>query len=124
MHSSFIFKFILTLCFIFLWKDGDSNVDEVNSKLEESKKETEMLRSRIDEQCQLICILKRRADEYVVRNQVISFLFFISWCISLETFWVIFQTLEGINRELELLREQGIEQCKMESKRSEMLELR
>lgn len=70
--------------------------------LEGDKYEIEMLRSRIEEQGQLICIIKKRADEFMIRNQ----------------------TLEKINDELELLRAQASEEAKSEAKKSEMLEMR
>ncbi|XP_077968422.1 coiled-coil domain-containing protein 89-like [Styela clava] len=78
------------------------SVEKLHISHEDAKYEVEMLRSRIDEQGQLICILKKRADEFMTRNK----------------------TLDNINKELERLREQALEEIKMENKRCDMLELR
>nr|CAB3228769.1 coiled-coil domain-containing protein 89-like [Phallusia mammillata] len=76
--------------------------DSTTSHKAEYNNETAMLRSRIDEQGQLICILKQRADEHLNRNK----------------------TLEGINRELELLHNQARDECKDLKKSCIMLEKR
>lgn len=69
---------------------------------EEEKGEKAMLRSRIQEQSQLICILKRRADEALERCQV----------------------LELLNSELEEKRMQEIEKMKVQSEHVQKLESR
>ncbi|XP_078545132.1 coiled-coil domain-containing protein 89 [Lissotriton helveticus] len=68
----------------------------------DDKTENAMLRSRIDEQSQLICALKRRADETLLRCQA----------------------LETINTELEAAQEDAAGQLKQEGRRAELLERR
>ncbi|XP_069509648.1 coiled-coil domain-containing protein 89 [Ambystoma mexicanum] len=68
----------------------------------DDKTENAMLRSRIDEQSQLICALKRRADETLLRCQA----------------------LEAINTELEAAQEDVAVQLRRESRRADLLERR
>ncbi|MBN3300233.1 CCD89 protein, partial [Amia calva] len=84
-------------------------MDDVHSALEklrglsqDDKTENALLRSRIDEQSNLICILKQRADEMLLRCQA----------------------LERINSELESLREDVQKELENERKRSSQLEQR
>lgn len=67
---------------------------------EEEKGEKAMLRSRIQEQSQLICILKRRSDEALERCQI----------------------LELLNNELEEKRMQELEKMKVQSEHVQKLE--
>lgn len=100
LHSPIYSFFIL-----FLQKDVDimqENLEKLKSFSKDDKTEAAMLRSRIDEQSQLICILKRRADDAVLRAG----------------------TLERVNRELEKFRENAQEMLDVEMKRSKMLERR
>ncbi|GAB1292323.1 Coiled-coil domain-containing protein 89 [Apodemus speciosus] len=69
---------------------------------EEEKGEKAMLRSRIQEQSQLICILKRRSDEALERCQI----------------------LELLNSELEEKRMQEMEKMKVQSEHVQKLESR
>ncbi|XP_013006620.1 coiled-coil domain-containing protein 89 [Cavia porcellus] len=69
---------------------------------EEERSEKAMLRSRILEQSQLICILKRRSDEALERCQV----------------------LELVNTELEEKRMQEVEKLKAQRKHAQQLEER
>lgn len=48
---------------------GCASVRNVSSSLWDEKTEMGMLRSRLDEQSQLICLLKRRADDTLIRCQ-------------------------------------------------------
>lgn len=77
-------------------------LEKLRSLSQEDRAETGMLRSRIDEQSNLICILKQRADEMLLRCQA----------------------LEKINTELESLN--GAVQIELdnEKKRSSLLEQR
>ncbi|MBN3326412.1 CCD89 protein, partial [Atractosteus spatula] len=84
-------------------------MDDVHTALEklrglsqDDKTESALLRSRIDEQSSLICILKQRADEMLLRCQA----------------------LERINSELETLREDVHKELENERKRSSQLEQR
>ncbi|XP_059822361.1 coiled-coil domain-containing protein 89 [Hypanus sabinus] len=92
-----------------MMQDGKQEIDTLSLTLEklrglsqEDKTENAMLRSRIDEQSQLICVLKQRADE------------FIRHC----------QTLERINTELESQCEDLKQQLQGEVKLSARLEER
>ncbi|XP_021499749.1 coiled-coil domain-containing protein 89 [Meriones unguiculatus] len=67
---------------------------------EEEKSEKAMLRSRIQEQSQLICILKRRSDEALERCQI----------------------LEMLNAELEEKRMEEMEKLKIQSEHTQKLE--
>ena len=78
------------------------NLDKLKNLSHDDKTETAMLRSRIDEQGQLICILKQRADEALVRSH----------------------TLERVNKELERFRTEAQEIIDGEIKRSKMLDMR
>ncbi|XP_012370492.1 coiled-coil domain-containing protein 89 [Octodon degus] len=69
---------------------------------EEEKSERALLRSRIQEQSQLICILKRRSDDALERCQI----------------------LELVNQELEEKRAQAAERLKAQSRRAQKLEER
>lgn len=69
---------------------------------EEEKGEKAMLRSRIQEQSQLICILKRRSDEALERCQI----------------------LELLNSELEEKRMQEMEKMKVQNEQVQKLESR
>ncbi|XP_036401342.1 coiled-coil domain-containing protein 89 [Megalops cyprinoides] len=92
--------------------DTKQDMDDVHLALEKlrglsqdedtDKTEAAMLRSRIDEQSSLICILKQRADEMVLRCQA----------------------LERINAELENLRQDVQNELENERKRSSLLEQR
>ncbi|XP_066543350.1 coiled-coil domain-containing protein 89 [Amia ocellicauda] len=89
--------------------DTKQEMDDVHSALEklrglsqDDKTENALLRSRIDEQSNLICILKQRADEMLLRCQA----------------------LERINSELESLREDVQKELENERKRSSQLEQR
>ncbi|KAG9271593.1 coiled-coil domain-containing protein 89 [Astyanax mexicanus] len=89
--------------------DTKQDMDDVHQALEklrglsqEERSEDEMLRSRIDEQSGLICILKQRADEMLLRCQA----------------------LERINAELEKLQADVQTELENEHQRSEQLEQR
>ncbi|XP_006636594.1 coiled-coil domain-containing protein 89 [Lepisosteus oculatus] len=89
--------------------DTKQEMDDVHTALEklrglsqDDKTESALLRSRIDEQSSLICILKQRADEMLLRCQA----------------------LERINSELETLREDVHKELENERKRSSQLEQR
>lgn len=60
------------------------NLSKLKALSEDDKTENAKLRSRIDEQCELIMILKQRADDGTLK----------------------IQTLEKINRELSSFRDQ------------------
>lgn len=77
-------------------------LEKLRSLSQEDRAETGMLRSRIDEQSNLICILKQRADEMLLRCQA----------------------LEKINAELESLRDAVQAELDNEKKRSSQLEQR
>lgn len=77
-------------------------LEKLRSLSQEDRAETGMLRSRIDEQSNLICILKQRADEMLLRCQA----------------------LEKINAELESLRGAVQAELDNEKKRSSQLEQR
>ncbi|XP_051997686.1 coiled-coil domain-containing protein 89-like [Xyrauchen texanus] len=90
-------------------KDNKQDMDDVHQSLEklrslsqEERTEAEVLRSRIDEQSSLICILKHRADELLQRCQA----------------------LEKINAELENLRANVQVELENERKKSKLLEQR
>ncbi|XP_063070678.1 coiled-coil domain-containing protein 89 isoform X2 [Engraulis encrasicolus] len=89
--------------------DTKQDMDDVYKALEklrslshEERAETGMLRSRIDEQSNLICILKQRADDMLLRCQA----------------------LDKINTELESLRDAVQIELDNEKKRSSQLEQR
>lgn len=77
-------------------------LEKLRSLSEEDVSDTEVLRSRIDEQSGLICILKHRADEMLLRCQA----------------------LERINEELENLRQDVQKELEDEKERSSQLEKR
>ncbi|XP_048096022.1 coiled-coil domain-containing protein 89 [Alosa alosa] len=77
-------------------------LEKLRSLSQEDRAETGMLRSRIDEQSNLICILKQRADEMLLRCQA----------------------LDKINAELETLRGAVQAELDNEKKRSSLLEQR
>ncbi|XP_051883613.1 coiled-coil domain-containing protein 89 isoform X2 [Pristis pectinata] len=77
-------------------------LEKLRGLSQEDKTENAMLRSRIDEQSQLICILKQRADEFIRRCQ----------------------TLEAINADLENQCENFKQQLEGELKLSAQLEER
>ncbi|XP_067890622.1 coiled-coil domain-containing protein 89 [Heterodontus francisci] len=92
-----------------LVQDSKQEIDAVQITLEklrglsqDDKTENALLRSRIDEQSQLICILKRRADEFLLRCQ----------------------TLEAVNTELENQCEDFKQQLEGQLKQSARLEER
>ncbi|XP_071506896.1 coiled-coil domain-containing protein 89-like [Diadema antillarum] len=62
-----------------------ANLDKLKRLSNDDKTEAAMLRARIDEQAQLICILKQRSDEALLRSQ----------------------TLERVNKELEKFRDEA-----------------
>ncbi|XP_033900916.2 coiled-coil domain-containing protein 89-like [Acipenser ruthenus] len=87
--------------------DSKQEIDEVQHALDklralsqDDQTENTLLRSRIDEQSQLICILKQRADEMVLRCQA----------------------LDRINAELENMRDDVLCELKIERHRSTQLE--
>ncbi|KAJ1160376.1 hypothetical protein NDU88_000878 [Pleurodeles waltl] len=82
--------------------DLKGTLQKLHSLTLDDKTENAMLRSRIDEQSQLICALKRRADETLLRCQA----------------------LEAINTELEASQEDAAGQLKLEGRRAELLERR
>ncbi|MGH0138552.1 UNVERIFIED_CONTAM: hypothetical protein FKN15_038818 [Acipenser sinensis] len=75
-------------------------LDKLRALSQDDQTENTLLRSRIDEQSQLICILKQRADEMVLRCQA----------------------LDRINAELENMREDVLCELKIERDRSTQLE--
>ncbi|XP_064647873.1 coiled-coil domain-containing protein 89-like [Lineus longissimus] len=79
-----------------------TNLEKLRNLSHDDKTENAMLRSRIDEQSQLIMILKNRADENLVRVQ----------------------TLEKCNNELEKFRESATEKLKREMMQFNMLSKR
>ncbi|XP_072435643.1 coiled-coil domain-containing protein 89 [Chiloscyllium punctatum] len=92
-----------------LVQDSKQEIDTVQVTLEklrglsqDDKTENALLRSRIDEQSQLICILKRRADEFLLRCQA----------------------LETINTELENQHKDLKQQLENQLKQSAQLEAR
>ncbi|XP_010889276.1 coiled-coil domain-containing protein 89 [Esox lucius] len=82
--------------------DVQKSLEKLRSLSEDERTESGMLRSRIDEQSSLICILKQRADEMLLRCQA----------------------LEEINSELENLRAKKQKELDNEKKRSMQLEQR
>ncbi|XP_036429936.1 coiled-coil domain-containing protein 89 [Colossoma macropomum] len=82
--------------------DVHQALDKLRGLSQEERSEAEMLRSRIDEQSSLICILKQRADEMLLRCQA----------------------LERINAELEKLRADVQTELENEQQRSKQLEKR
>ncbi len=82
--------------------DVHQALEKLRSLSQEERTEADMLRSRIDEQSTLICILKQRADEMLLRCQA----------------------LEKINTELENLRANVTLELENERKKSELLEQR
>ncbi|XP_002741590.1 coiled-coil domain-containing protein 89-like [Saccoglossus kowalevskii] len=86
-------------------KDVDEMVDsleKLRNLSKDDKTENAMLRSRIDEQSQLICVLKQRADEYVQKAQ----------------------TLERVNKELEDYRDNSQHIIDNEIKKFNLLDRR
>ncbi|KAI8793179.1 coiled-coil domain-containing protein 89-like isoform X1 [Biomphalaria glabrata] len=83
-------------------EDMQKNLMKLKQLTEDDKMENTKLRSRIDEQCQLIMILKQRADEGTIRCQ----------------------TLEKINKELLDFREQAEAMLKSEIKKYDVLDTR
>lgn len=86
------------------WNMGEpfETLEKLQSLSEGEKGEKAMLRSRIYEQSQLICILKKRADDYLLR------------CQALETF----------NGELEELRMADAVRLENQTRRAQQLEER
>ncbi|XP_048756997.1 coiled-coil domain-containing protein 89-like [Ostrea edulis] len=82
--------------------DMKSNLDKLKNLSEDDKKENAMLRSRIDEQCQLIMILKQRADDVQGKSS----------------------TLERINKELIEFRGNAQEMLNAEIRKNTLLEKR
>ncbi|KAH9519087.1 Coiled-coil domain-containing protein 89 [Bulinus truncatus] len=82
--------------------DMQRNLNKLKLLTEDDKTENAKLRSRIDEQCQLIMILKQRADEGTIRCQ----------------------TLEKINKELLDFRDQADAMLKSEIKKYDILDVR
>ncbi|XP_022306784.1 coiled-coil domain-containing protein 89-like isoform X2 [Crassostrea virginica] len=82
--------------------DMKSNLDKLKNLSEDDKKENAMLRSRIDEQCQLIMILKQRADDVQGKTS----------------------TLERINKELIDFRSNAQEMLNAEIRKNTLLEKR
>ena len=78
------------------------NLAKLKGLSKDDKTENAMLRSRIDEQSQLIMILKNRADEAIVRTQ----------------------TLEKINSELTEFRENATENLNHEIRKFNILDKR
>ncbi|XP_072029428.1 coiled-coil domain-containing protein 89-like [Amphiura filiformis] len=78
------------------------NLDKLRNLSHDDKTENAMLRSRIDEQGQLICILKQRADEALTRSQ----------------------TLERVNKELERFRGEAQEIIDNEIRKFKLLDQR
>lgn len=92
-------------CLFYFLKDMEDvhqALEKLRSLSQDERTEAEVLRSRIDEQSSLICILKQRADEMLQRCQA----------------------LEKINAELENLRADVQEELENERKKSELLEQR
>lgn len=83
-------------------EDMKSNLDKLKNLSEDDKKENAMLRSRIDEQCQLIMILKQRADDVQGKTS----------------------TLERINKELIEFRGNAQEMLNAEIRKNTLLEKR
>ena len=79
-----------------------ANLAKLRALSEDDKSENAMLRSRINEQSQLIMILKQRADEASITTQ----------------------TLERINRELENFRDTAQDELNMQLKKNNMLDAR
>ncbi|XP_033120379.1 coiled-coil domain-containing protein 89-like [Anneissia japonica] len=78
------------------------SLEKLKNLSQDDKSENAMLRSRIDEQSQLICILKKRADEELVRSQ----------------------TLERVNNEMVQFRDQAQQIIDVELKKNGLLESR
>ncbi|XP_077978620.1 coiled-coil domain-containing protein 89-like isoform X2 [Glandiceps talaboti] len=78
------------------------NLDKLRSLSKDDKTENAMLRSRIDEQSQLICILKQRSDEYVQKAL----------------------TLDRVNKELEHFRDNAQHIIDNEIKKFNLLDKR
>ena len=78
------------------------NLSKLKGLAKDDKTENAMLRSRIDEQSQLIMILKNRADEAIIRTQ----------------------TLEKINSELVEFRENSVENLNHEIRKFNILDKR
>ncbi|XP_060622955.2 coiled-coil domain-containing protein 89 [Anolis sagrei] len=86
------------------WNVGEpfEALEKLQSLTSEEKGEKAMLRARIHEQSQLICILKKRADEHLLRCK----------------------TLEQINTELEEMRMANALQLETQTRRIQQLEER
>ncbi|XP_071102163.1 coiled-coil domain-containing protein 89-like [Haliotis cracherodii] len=82
--------------------DMEQTLSKLRALSEDDKTEAGMLRSRIDEQSQLIMILKQRADEAVIRTQ----------------------TLDAINKELMEFRDNANEQLQHEIRKFNILDSR
>lgn len=80
----------------------EQTLSKLRALSEDDKTEAGMLRSRIDEQSQLIMILKQRADEAVIRTQ----------------------TLDAINKELMEFRDNANEQLQHEIRKFNILDSR
>ncbi|XP_070566054.1 coiled-coil domain-containing protein 89-like [Ptychodera flava] len=78
------------------------SLDKLRALSKDDKTESAMLRSRIDEQSQLICILKQRSDEYVQKAQ----------------------TLDRVNKELENFRDNAQQIIDNEIKKFNLLDQR
>ena len=80
----------------------ETNLAKLKNLPLDDKSQNALLRSRIDEQSQLIMILKQRTDEAVLKSQ----------------------TLERINKELEDFRESAQEQLQLEFQKYRILDNR
>ena len=80
----------------------EDTLSKLRALSEDDKTEAAMLRSRIDEQSQLIMILKKRADESLIRAQ----------------------TLEKVNKELTDFRDNANEQLQHEIRKFNILDQR
>ena len=78
------------------------NLSKLRSLAADDKSENALLRSRIDEQSELIMILKQRADESVLSTK----------------------TLERINKELEDFRAKAQEELDLQIRKTNMLDAR
>lgn len=94
---------------LFWWNSASKDMDDVHQALEklrglshEEQTEAGMLRSRLEEQSSLICMLKQRADEMLLRCQA----------------------LERVNTELENLRVNMQKEMQNEREKSEQQEQR
>ena len=83
-------------------EDMQTNLAKLRNLAADDKSENALLRSRIDEQSELIMILKQRSDELVIKNR----------------------TLERINKELEDFRDSAADELDREFKKYNLLEKR